>query len=46
MIASVEIIICLVAIAVSVKWTVTEYTRFRKNRQLRQALRLALTALA
>jgi hypothetical protein len=42
MVASVEIITCLVAIAGSVKLTAAEYVRLRKNRQMRQALRLAL----
>jgi hypothetical protein len=42
MVASVEIITCLVAIAGSVKLTAAEYKRLRKNRQMRQALRLAL----
>jgi hypothetical protein len=46
MIASVEILICLVAIAASVKWTATEYIRVRRNRQLSEALRLAVSELA
>jgi hypothetical protein len=48
MVASVEIItiVCLVALAVSVKVAATEYARLRKNRQMRQALRLALGNLA
>jgi hypothetical protein len=46
MVASVEIVICLAAIGVAVKLTAVEYARLRKNRQLRQALRLALSELA
>jgi hypothetical protein len=46
MVASVEITICLVAIAGSLKWTATEYIRARKNRQLSEALRLAVSELA
>jgi hypothetical protein len=46
MVASVEIITCLVAIAGSVKLTAAELNRFRKNRQMQQALRVALGELA
>lgn len=48
MVAPVEIltIACLVAIAGSVKLAATEYARVRKDRQMREALRLALGALA
>jgi hypothetical protein len=46
MVASLEIVTCLAAIAVAVKLAAVEYARLRKNRQLRQALRLALSELA
>lgn len=46
MVASVEIVTCLVAIAGSVKLTVAQYTRLRKDRQMRQALRFALDEMA
>lgn len=46
MVASVVMITCLVAIAGSVKLAAAEYTRLRKNRQMTQALRLALGASA
>lgn len=42
MIASVEIVTCLVAIAGSLKLTASELSRYRKTRQMRQALRIAL----
>ncbi len=42
MVAHVEIIARLTAVAASVKWTAAEYTRLRKDRQIREALRLAL----
>jgi hypothetical protein len=43
MIASVEIVTCLAALAGAVKLTAAEYTRMRKTRQLSQALRLAVS---
>ena len=46
MVASVEIVTCLIAIAGSVRLTAAEYTRLRKYRQLRQALRSALGQVA
>jgi hypothetical protein len=48
MVAPVEIITiaCLVAIAGSVKVAATEFARVRKQRQMREALRLALGNLA
>ncbi len=42
MVASIEIVTCIAAIAGSVKLTAAEYVRLRKSRQLREALRLAL----
>jgi hypothetical protein len=42
MVAYVEIIACLLTVAAAVKWTAAEYTRLRKDRQIREALRLAL----
>jgi hypothetical protein len=46
MTASIEIVTCLAAIAGSVKLTVTHYTRLRKDRQMRQALLVALSEMA
>jgi hypothetical protein len=46
MVAFVEIITCLAVIAGSVKWTVAEYARSRKDRQMQQALRVAVGGMA
>src|SRR3954467_4507365 len=46
MVACVEIITCLAAIAGCLKLTCDEYNRMRKNRQLNQALRFAVGDLA
>ena len=46
MVAYVEIAVCLVAITGSVLWTASEFTRIRKDRQIQQALRLAIGELA
>jgi hypothetical protein len=46
MIVSVEIICCVAAIAGCVKLISAEYTRLRKNRQLKQALQLAVSSYA
>jgi hypothetical protein len=46
MVAYVEIITCVAAVAASLKWAAAEYARLRKDRQMWQALRLAVGELA
>jgi hypothetical protein len=45
MVAYVEIAVCLVAVAGSAVWSASEFTRIRKDRQIQQALRLAIGQL-
>jgi hypothetical protein len=46
MVASAEIVACLVAIAAAVKVASVEYRRLRVGRQMTQALRVAIGELA
>ncbi len=46
MVVYVEITVCLAAIAGALRWSTSEFNRFRKDRQIQQALRLAIGELA